>query len=272
MSALQSVIETAFEKRSDLSAASAPAAVKSAVAEALAGLDRGELRVAEKQGGEWITHQWLKKAVLLSFRLRDNDIMQGGYTHYFDKVDSKFARFSQADFEAGGYRIVPPAAARHGAYIAKNVIMMPSFVNIGAYVDEGTMVDTWATVGSCAQIGRNVHLSGGVGIGGVLEPLQANPTIIEDGCFIGARSEIVEGVVVGEGSVVSMGVYIGQSTKIYNRMTGEVSYGRIPPGSVVVSGSLPGPEGRYSLYCAVIIKQVDAKTRAKTGINELLRD
>jgi len=271
MSALQSVIEAAFEKRADLSAASAPPAVKSAVAEALAGLDRGELRVAEKQGGEWVTHQWLKKAVLLSFRLHDNEIMQGGFTHYFDKVDSKFARFSQADFEAGGYRIVPPATARHGAYIAKNVIMMPSFVNIGAYVDEGTMVDTWATVGSCAQIGKNVHLSGGVGIGGVLEPLQANPTIIEDGCFIGARSEIVEGVVVGEGSVVSMGVYIGQSTKIYNRMTGEVAYGRIPPGSVVVSGNLPGPEGRYSLYCAVIIKQVDAKTRAKTGINELLR-
>ena len=271
MSALQAVIEAAFEKRSDLSAASAPPEVRSAVAAVLAGLDRGELRVAEKRGGEWITHQWLKKAVLLSFRLRDNEIMQGGFTHYFDKVDSKFARFSHADFEAGGYRIVPPAAARHGAYIARNVIMMPSFVNIGAYVDEGTMVDTWATVGSCAQIGRNVHLSGGVGIGGVLEPLQANPTIIEDGCFIGARSEIVEGVVVGEGSVVSMGVYIGQSTKIYNRMTGEVSYGRIPPGSVVVSGNLPGPEGRYSLYCAVIIKQVDAKTRAKTGINELLR-
>ena len=271
MSALQSVIEAAFEKRADLSAASAPPAVKSAVAEALAGLDRGDLRVAEKQGGEWVTHQWLKKAVLLSFRLHDNEIMQGGFTHYFDKVDSKFARFSQADFEAGGYRIVPPATARHGAYIAKNVIMMPSFVNIGAYVDEGTMVDTWATVGSCAQIGKNVHLSGGVGIGGVLEPLQANPTIIEDNCFIGARSEVVEGVIVGEGSVVSMGVYIGQSTKIYNRATGEVSYGRIPPGSVVVSGNLPGADGRYSLYCAVIIKQVDAKTRAKTGINELLR-
>jgi 2,3,4,5-tetrahydropyridine-2-carboxylate N-succinyltransferase len=209
--------------------------------------------------------------VLLSFRLRDNEIMQGGYTHYFDKVDSKFARYSQEDFAAGGYRVVPPATARHGAFIAKNVILMPSFVNIGAYVDEGTMVDTWATVGSCAQIGKNVHLSGGVGIGGVLEPLQANPTIIEDNCFIGARSEVVEGVIVGEGSVVSMGVYIGQSTKIYNRATGEVSYGRIPPGSVVVSGNLPGGDGRYSLYCAVIIKQVDAKTRAKTGINELLR-
>ncbi len=271
MSYLQPVIDEAFEKRASLTAASASAEVKSAVAEVLAQLDRGALRVAEKHDGEWITHQWIKKAVLLSFRLRDNEIMQGGFTHYFDKVDSKFARLSQADFEAGGYRIVPPAVARHGAYLAKNVILMPSYVNVGAYVDEGTMVDTWATVGSCAQIGRNVHLSGGVGIGGVLEPLQANPTIIEDGCFIGARSEIVEGVVVGEGSVVSMGVYIGQSTKIFNRATGEVSYGRIPPGSVVVSGGLPGPDGRYSLYCAVIIKQVDAKTRAKTGINELLR-
>jgi 2,3,4,5-tetrahydropyridine-2,6-dicarboxylate N-succinyltransferase len=216
-------------------------------------------------------NEWVKKAALLSFRLRDAEIMQGGYTHFFDKMDSKFARFSQADFAGAGYRVVPPATVRDGAFIAKNVILMPSFVNIGAYVDEGTMVDTWATVGSCAQIGKNVHLSGGVGIGGVLEPLQANPTIIEDNCFIGARSEIVEGVVVGEGSVVSMGVYIGQSTKIYNRMTGEVSYGRIPPGSVVVSGNLPGGDGRYSLYCAVIIKQVDAKTRAKTGINELLR-
>jgi 2,3,4,5-tetrahydropyridine-2-carboxylate N-succinyltransferase len=241
------------------------------VKQVLADLDAGRSRVAEKVNGEWITHQWIKKAVLLSFRLRDNEIMQGGYTHYFDKVDSKFAIYSQEDFQAGGYRVVPPAVARHGAFIAKNVVLMPSFVNIGAYVDEGAMIDTWATVGSCAQIGRNVHLSGGVGIGGVLEPLQANPTIIEDNCFIGARSEVVEGVVVGEGSVVSMGVYIGQSTKIYNRMTGEVSYGKIPPGSVVVSGNLPGGDGRYSLYCAVIIKQVDAKTRAKTGINELLR-
>jgi 2,3,4,5-tetrahydropyridine-2-carboxylate N-succinyltransferase len=237
----------------------------------MAELDAGRLRVAEKRGAEWITHQWVKKAVLLSFRLRDNEVMEGGHTHFYDKVDSKFARFTQADFAAGGYRVVPPAAARHGAFIAKNVVLMPSYVNVGAYVDEGTMVDTWATVGSCAQIGKNVHLSGGVGIGGVLEPLQANPTIIEDNCFIGARSEIVEGVIVGEGSVVSMGVYIGQSTKIYNRNTGEVSYGKIPPGSVVVSGNLPGGDGRYSLYCAVIIKQVDAKTRAKTGINELLR-
>ncbi len=268
---LQATIDDAFERRADLSSAAAPAALKDAVAKVLADLDAGRLRVAEKRGGEWITHQWIKKAVLLSFRLRDNEIMQGGYTHYFDKVDSKFARFSQADFAAGGYRVVPPAAARHGAFIARNVVLMPSYVNVGAYVDEGTMVDTWATVGSCAQIGKGVHLSGGVGIGGVLEPLQANPTIIEDNCFIGARSEIVEGVIVGEGSVVSMGVYIGQSTKIYNRATNEVSYGKIPPGSVVVSGNLPGGDGRYSLYCAIIIKQVDAKTRAKTGINELLR-
>ena len=271
VSSLQPVIESAFERRAELSPSAAPAPVKDAVAKVLAELDAGRIRVCEKRDGEWITHQWVKKAVLLSFRLRDNEIMQGGYTHFFDKVDSKFARFSPADFAAGGYRVVPPATVRHGAFIAKNVILMPSFVNIGAYVDEGTMVDTWTTVGSCAQIGKGVHLSGGVGIGGVLEPLQANPTIIEDNCFIGARSEIVEGVIVGEGAVVSMGVYIGQSTKIYNRMTGDVSYGRIPPGSVVVSGSLPGTDARYSLYCAVIIKQVDAKTRAKTGINELLR-
>jgi 2,3,4,5-tetrahydropyridine-2-carboxylate N-succinyltransferase len=271
MNALQSTIDAAFDKRADLNPANAPADIKQAVAETLALLDSGKLRVAEKQGGEWITHQWLKKAVLLSFRLRDNALLPGGETQYFDKVDSKFARFTQADFQAGGYRVVPPAAVRHGAFIARNAVLMPSYVNIGAYVGEGTMVDTWATVGSCAQIGANVHLSGGVGIGGVLEPLQANPTIIEDNCFIGARSEVVEGVIVGEGSVVSMGVYLGQSTKIYNRMTGEVSYGKIPPGSVVVSGNLPGHDARYSLYCAVIIKQVDAKTRAKTGINELLR-
>jgi 2,3,4,5-tetrahydropyridine-2,6-dicarboxylate N-succinyltransferase len=268
---LQSLIEAAWERRADFSPTSAPADVKDGVDHVLGDLDAGRLRVAEKRGAEWITHQWVKKAVLLSFRLRDNGIMQGGFTHYFDKVDSKFANFSQADFAAGGYRVVPPAVARRGAFLAKNVVLMPSYVNVGAYVDEGTMVDTWATVGSCAQIGRNVHLSGGVGIGGVLEPIQANPTIIEDNCFIGARSEIVEGVIVGEGSVVSMGVYIGQSTKIFNRATGEVSYGRIPPGSVVVSGNLPGADGRYSLYCAVIIKQVDARTRAKTGINELLR-
>jgi len=271
MEQLQSLIEQALDQRADLTPKTAPTAVKEAVRDVLALLDEGKLRVAEKSGGDWVVHQWVKKAVLLSFRLRDNEIMQGGFTHYFDKVDSKFANFSQEDFAAGGYRVVPPAVARHGAFIAKNVVMMPSYVNIGAYVDEGTMVDTWATVGSCAQIGKNVHLSGGVGIGGVLEPLQANPTIIEDNCFIGARSEVVEGVIVGEGSVISMGVYIGQSTKIYNRATGEVSYGRVPPGSVVVSGNLPGADGRYSLYCAVIIKQVDAKTRAKTGINDLLR-
>jgi len=268
---LQAVIDDAWERRASITPSAAPEGVKDAVAKVLAALDSGQLRVAQKQSGEWVTHQWIKKAVLLSFRLRDNEIMQGGYAHYFDKVESKFARFTQADFAAGGYRVVPPAAARHGAFIAKNVVLMPSYVNVGAYVDEGTMVDTWATVGSCAQIGKNVHLSGGVGIGGVLEPIQANPTIIEDNCFIGARSEVVEGVVVGEGSVISMGVYIGQSTKIYNRASGEVSYGKIPPGSVVVSGNLPGADGRYSLYCAVIIKQVDAKTRAKTGINELLR-
>ena len=271
MGEVQRTIDEAWEQRAGVTPASAPAALKEAVAHVIGELDAGRLRVAEKKGGGWIFHQWVKKAVLLSFRLRDNGIMQGGYTHYFDKVDSKFSNFTQADFAAGGYRVVPPATVRSGAFIAKNVVLMPSYVNIGAYVDEGTMVDTWATVGSCAQIGKNVHLSGGVGIGGVLEPLQANPTIIEDNCFVGARSEVVEGVIVGEGSVISMGVYLGQSTKIYNRATGEVSHGRIPPGSVVVSGNLPGPDGRYSLYCAVIIKQVDAGTRAKTSINELLR-
>ena len=271
VASLQATIDDAWERRSDINPATAKPALKDAVTRVLAELDAGRLRVAEKRGAEWVTHQWVKKAVLLSFRIRDNEVMPGGSTQYFDKVDSKFARFTQADFAAGGYRVVPPAAVRHGAFIAKNVVLMPSYVNVGAYVDEGTMVDTWATVGSCAQIGKGVHLSGGVGIGGVLEPLQANPTIIEDNCFIGARSEVVEGVIVGEGSVVSMGVYIGQSTKIYNRNTGAVSHGKIPPGSVVVSGNLPGGDGRYSLYCAVIIKQVDAKTRAKTGINELLR-
>ena len=271
MNELKASIEAAFEQRAEINPASASAEVKASVAEVMAGLNSGRIRVAEKKGADWVVNEWVKKATLLSFRLRDSEVMEGGYTHYFDKLDSKFARFSQADFAAAGFRVVPPATVRDGAHIARNVILMPSFVNIGAFVDEGTMVDTWATVGSCAQIGKNVHLSGGVGIGGVLEPLQAAPTIIEDNCFIGARSEIVEGVIVGEGSVVSMGVYIGQSTKIYNRMTGEVSYGRIPPGSVVVSGNLPGGDGRYSLYCAVIIKQVDAKTRAKTGINELLR-
>ncbi|HVK54354.1 MAG TPA: 2,3,4,5-tetrahydropyridine-2,6-dicarboxylate N-succinyltransferase [Burkholderiales bacterium] len=271
MDNLQNIIEQAFERRTEFSPASAPAEVKDAVAHVLDQLDAGKLRVAEKIDGAWHTHQWIKKAVLISFRLKDNEIMQGGFTHYYDKVDSKFTHFTDKDFQAGGYRVVPPAVARRGAFIGKNVVLMPSYVNIGAYVDEGTMVDTWATVGSCAQIGKNVHLSGGVGIGGVLEPVQAGPTIIEDNCFIGARSEVVEGVVVGEGSVISMGVYIGQSTRIYNRETGEVSYGNIPPGSVVVSGNLPSPDGKYSLYCAVIVKQVDAKTRAKTSINELLR-
>ena len=268
---LQQIIDAAWERRTEFSPTSAPADIKNAVAETLNNLDAGSIRVAEKINGEWITHQWIKKAVLLSFRLKDNDIMDGGNTQYFDKVDSKFANYTAQDFQKGGYRVVPPAIARKGSFIAKNAVLMPSYVNIGAYVDEGTMVDTWATVGSCAQIGKNVHLSGGVGIGGVLEPVQANPTIIEDNCFIGARSEVVEGVIVGEGSVISMGVYLGQSTKIYNRESGEVSYGKIPPGSVVVSGNLPSSDGKYSLYCAVIVKQVDAKTRAKTSINELLR-
>ncbi len=271
MTDLQSIIETAFENRAQISPATVQPAVRQAVNDVLAQLDAGKLRVAEKTGGEWVTHQWVKKAVLLSFRIEDNGVIRDGYTNYFDKVPSKFTDYSSSDFKAGGFRVVPPAAVRRGAFIARNVVLMPSYVNIGAYVDEGTMVDTWATVGSCAQIGKNVHLSGGVGIGGVLEPLQANPTIIEDNCFIGARSEVVEGVIVGEGSVISMGVYIGQSTRIYNRETGEILYGRIPAGSVVVSGNLPSADGKYSLYCAVIVKQVDAKTRAKTSINELLR-
>ena len=261
-------IEQAWENRASLSPSSAPREVRQAVEEALAGLDSGRLRVAEKSGGEWITHQWLKKAVLLSFRLEDNRVMEGGATRYFDKVPSKFSDF---DFAKAGFRVVPPAMARRGAYIAKNAVLMPSYVNIGASVDEGTMVDTWATVGSCAQIGKNVHLSGGVGIGGVLEPLQANPVIIEDNCFIGARSEVVEGVIVEENSVLSMGVFVGQSTKIFDRETGRVSYGRIPAGSVVVPGTLPSADGKYALYCVVIVKKVDAKTRAKTSLNELLR-
>jgi 2,3,4,5-tetrahydropyridine-2-carboxylate N-succinyltransferase len=258
----QKAIEEAWENRANLKPTKA---LRAAVEEAIAGLDSGKLRVAEKVGGEWVTHQWLKKAVLLSFRLQDNRVMQK--LHY-DKVASKFERF---DFKKAGFRVVPPAAARRGAYIAKNVVLMPSFVNIGAYVDEGTMVDTWATVGSCAQIGRNVHLSGGVGIGGVLEPVQANPVIIEDNCFIGARSEVVEGVIVEENSVLSMGVYLGQSTRILDRATGQILYGRVPAGSVVVSGTLPSPDGSHSLYCAVIVKKVDARTRAKTSLNELLR-
>ena len=271
MTELQSIIEEAFERRANITPRNVEAKLKETVNQAIELLDRGKLRVAEKIGGKWVTHQWLKKAVLLSFRMEDNVFIKGGFANYYDKVPSKFADYNSKDFRDGGFRVVPPAAARKGSYIAKNVVLMPSYVNIGGYVDEGSMVDTWATVGSCAQIGKNVHLSGGVGIGGVLEPVQANPTIIEDDCFIGARSEIVEGVIVEEGSVISMGVYISQSTKIYHRETGEISYGRVPAGSVVVSGNLPSADGKYSLYCAVIVKQVDAKTRAKTSINELLR-
>ena len=269
---LEAVINEAHEQRAALSATLAPPEVRAAVEQTIAQLDAGTLRVAEKRAGEWVVHQWVKKAVLLSFRLNDNVPIQGGFGQFYDKVPNKFATWDSAGFARSGVRVVPPAVARRGSFVAKNVVMMPSFVNIGAYVDEGTMVDTWVTVGSCAQIGKHVHLSGGVGIGGVLEPLQANPTIIEDNCFIGARSEIVEGVVVEENSVISMGVYISQSTKIYDRATGEVSYGRVPAGSVVVSGNLPSADGKYSLYCAVIVKKVDAGTRAKTAINELLRD
>ncbi len=271
MQEYQQIIEDAWENRTSLQPGTAPAKIGAAVSAVLAQLDDGKLRVAEKINGEWVTHQWIKKAVLLSFRLEENVLLDAGPMRFFDKVPTKFAKYDTEKFVRGGFRVVPPATARRGSFIGKNVVLMPSYVNIGAYVDEGTMVDTWATVGSCAQIGKNVHLSGGVGIGGVLEPLQANPTIIEDNCFIGARSEVVEGVIVGEGSVISMGVYIGQSTKIYDRETGEVSYGRIPPGSVVVSGNLPSKDGSHSLYCAVIVKKVDAQTRSKTSINDLLR-
>ncbi|MCA6221512.1 2,3,4,5-tetrahydropyridine-2,6-dicarboxylate N-succinyltransferase [Photorhabdus antumapuensis] len=271
MQQLQSIIENAFENRATLTPATVNHETRDAVTQVINLLDSGKLRVAEKIDGQWVTHQWLKMAVLLSFRINENQIIDGTESRYFDKVPMKFADYDQARFEKEGFRVVPPAAARQGAFIARNCVLMPSYVNIGAYVDEGTMVDTWTTVGSCAQIGKNVHLSGGVGIGGVLEPLQANPTIIEDNCFIGARSEIVEGVIVEEGSVISMGVYIGQSTKIYDRETGEIHYGRVPAGSVVVSGNLPSKDGSYSLYCAVIVKKVDAKTRAKVSINELLR-
>ncbi|VVE32826.1 2,3,4,5-tetrahydropyridine-2,6-dicarboxylate N-succinyltransferase [Pandoraea fibrosis] len=269
---LQTIIDQAWENRAEISAKSAPADVREAVAHVIAELDKGTLRVAQKQDGQWIVNQWIKKAVLLSFRLEDNAVMPaGGFSQFYDKVPSKFASYTAEDFARGGFRVVPPAVARRGSFIGKNVVLMPSYTNIGAYVDEGTMVDTWATVGSCAQIGKNVHLSGGVGIGGVLEPLQANPVIIEDNCFIGARSEVVEGVIVEENSVISMGVYLGQSTKIYDRETGEVHYGRVPAGSVVVPGNLPSKDGKYSLYCAVIVKKVDAQTRAKTAINDLLR-
>ncbi|WP_291512052.1 2,3,4,5-tetrahydropyridine-2,6-dicarboxylate N-succinyltransferase [Acidithiobacillus sp.] len=272
MAQLAEIIDSAWEERDQFSPRNAPNELRDAVGKVIEGLDKGVLRVAEKRDGEWYTHQWIKKAVLLSFRLQDNVRIPGGETQYFDKVPGKFADYNSNDFRTGGFRVVPPATVRKGAFIARNCVLMPSFVNIGAYVDEGTMVDTWATVGSCAQIGKNVHLSGGVGIGGVLEPLQANPTIIEDHCFIGARSEVVEGVIVEEGSVISMGVFIGASTRIYDRETGEILYGRVPAGSVVVSGSLPAKDGSHSLYCAVIVKKVDAKTLSKVGINQLLRE
>ena len=270
---LQATIDAAWENRANLSPTAAPQEVLDAVEQTISELNNGQLRVATRQGvGQWTVHQWIKKAVLLSFRLKDNELMRAGELGFYDKVPTKFAHLSEQEMRATGVRVVPPAVARRGSFIAKGAILMPSYVNIGAYVDEGTMVDTWAAVGSCAQIGKNVHLSGGVGIGGVLEPMQANPTIIEDNCFIGARSEIVEGVIVEENSVISMGVYIGQSTPIYDRELDTVSYGRIPAGSVVVSGNLPKAGGMYSLYCAVIVKRVDAKTRATTSLNDLLRD
>lgn len=270
---LKNLIEATFENRANITPANIDATSKAAIEETIRHLDSGEYRIAEQQNnGEWIINEWLKKAVLLSFRINNNEIIPGGFTEYYDKVGLKYSGYTQNQFQQAGVRIAPPAVVRFGAYIAPDVVMMPSYVNIGAYIDSGTMIDTWATVGSCAQIGKNVHISGGAGIGGVLEPLQASPTIIEDNCFIGARSEIVEGVIVEKGAVISMGVYIGQSTRIYNRETDEISYGRIPAGSVVVSGNLPSKEGRYSLYCAVIVKQVDEKTRSKVGINELLRN
>lgn len=270
---LQTIIDAAWENRASLSPASAPKEIADAVEHIISALNKGEMRVATRESvGKWTTHQWIKKAVLLSFRLKDNEVIKAGSLGFYDKVQTKFAHLSEQEMKATGVRVVPPAVARRGSYIAKGAILMPSYVNIGAYVDEGTMVDTWATVGSCAQIGKNVHLSGGVGIGGVLEPVQAGPTIIEDNCFIGARSEVVEGVIVEENSVLSMGVYIGQSTPIYDRATGETSYGRVPSGSVVISGTLPKDNGRYSLYAAIIVKRVDAQTRAKTSLNDLLRD
>ena len=273
--AREAVIESAWEDRANLNPKTALAEVRQAVESVIEDLDKGALRVASRTSGggtsQWTVHQWIKKAVLLSFRLADNQVMAGCELQYYDKVPTKFSGMNESEFAAGGYRVVPPAVARRGSFIGRNVVLMPSYVKIGAYVDEGTMVDTWATVGSCAQIGKNVHLSGGVGIGGVLEPLQANPTIIEDNCFIGARSEIVEGVIVEENSVLAMGVFLSQSTKIYERATGTVHYGRVPSGSVVVPGSLPAPDGSHSLACAVIVKRVDAKTRAKTAINDLLR-
>ncbi|MCW8398306.1 2,3,4,5-tetrahydropyridine-2,6-dicarboxylate N-succinyltransferase [Legionella sp. PATHC038] len=271
MQTLQSIIEHAFDQRQTLSIDTASQELITAVNEVLSCLDSGQYRVAEKINEQWVVHQWIKKAVLLSFKLYPNQVIDSGFCQFYDKVPLKFNNYTEEQFKQTGVRVVPHAMVRKGAYIAKNCVLMPSYVNVGAYIDEGVMVDTWATVGSCAQIGKNVHLSGGVGIGGVLEPLQANPTIIEDNCFIGARSEVVEGVIVERNSVLSMGVYLGQSTKIYNRLTGEITYGRIPAGSVVVAGSLPSEDKSYSLYCAVIVKQVDEKTRAKVSINELLR-
>jgi 2,3,4,5-tetrahydropyridine-2-carboxylate N-succinyltransferase len=269
---LQQTIDAAWENRANISPKSAPKEVVDAVEHVIAALNKGEMRVATRESvGKWTVHQWIKKAVLLSFRLKDNEIMKAGDLGFYDKVPTKFAHLSPEEMAATGVRVVPPAVARRGSFIAKGAILMPSYVNIGAYVDEGTMVDTWATVGSCAQVGKNVHLSGGVGLGGVLEPLQANPTIIEDNCFIGARSEVVEGVIVEENSVISMGVYLGQSTPIYDRATGETTFGRIPAGSVVISGNLPKDGGKYSLYAAIIVKRVDAQTRAKTSLNDLLR-
>jgi 2,3,4,5-tetrahydropyridine-2-carboxylate N-succinyltransferase len=269
---LEYIIETAYAQLNMITPQSADGKIKDAVSEAIAGLNTGALRVAEKRDGKWQVNQWLKKAVLLYFRLHENVVVEDGCAKCYDKVPLKYSDYDRKMFQADGTRVVPGAVIRTGAYIASNVVVMPSFINIGAYVDSGTMIDTWATVGSCAQIGKNVHLSGGVGIGGVLEPLQANPTIIEDDCFIGARSEVVEGVIVEEGSVISMGVFLGQSTKILNRASGEISYGRIPAGSVVVSGNLPAKDGSHSLYCAVIVKQVDAATRKKVGINQILRE
>lgn len=272
MENLAKIIDAAYENRQQLSPQQVPKEIKDAIYTTIEYLDQGKLRVAEKINGAWIIHQWIKKAVLLYFRIENSFVMDSQYTQFYDKVPLKFSDSTLENFQKAGVRIVPPACIRKGSFIANNTVVMPSFINIGAYIDSGTLVDTWATVGSCAQIGKNVHLSGGVGIGGVLEPLQANPTIIEDNCFIGARSEIVEGVIVEEGSVISMGVYLGQSTRIYNRQTGEISYGRIPAGSVVVAGNLPAKDGKYSLYCAVIVKQVDAKTRAKVSLNDLLRN
>jgi 2,3,4,5-tetrahydropyridine-2,6-dicarboxylate N-succinyltransferase len=271
MSDLQRIIDDAFERRDTITPSSVDPITREAILQTIEMLDAGQLRVAEKIAGEWVVHQWVKKAVLLYFRINNNEVLEGAGTKYYDKVPLKFADYTPERFKEEAIRVVPQATVRKGSFIDKNAVLLPSYVNIGAYVGQGTMVDTWATVGSCAQIGANVHLSGGVGIGGVLEPLQAGPTIIEDNCFIGARSEVVEGVIVGEGSVISMGVFIGQSTRIYDRETGEIHYGRVPAGSVVVSGSLPSKCGKYSLYAAVIVKKVDAKTRSKVGINGLLR-